>query len=1081
MALRWGDVGNSAARILELALVSKALDPNNPADYLALVARLKKAILGLTGPAEAAALKQAIGGLDADWSSMSEGQIDKVVEAARAALKRPAIPVPKLAAVLNDQGKKVVADSKKSTSKEIRFQAQANFDHRDAVVVQAIAYSQANYVRDAAGQRSEWFGREAKRIISEGVRDGQGRQDIAARLQEEMTALGNAKSKNYWTLVAGTFANRARTYGHLSTYQRAGIHFFRYEAVMDEVTSAVCRFMHGKRFPVADALEAFTASETVDDPEMVKATQPWVSVGRDDSGNQHLFYRNPEGDKTSLARVEGDGKFSGAVSDQHLNDAGIMVPPLHGHCRSRIVADAGESASTGQAVAPPPLQLEHPGEIPPPVPVPPEKLHVDPPKEQQALFFGAGPGIPLKPISIPVTPPVQAFAPAAKSPMQVASEKLAASDFAAGKYGAPFPLTKNPIVESEAEKIAEAILAAEKGKKKQKELDVLLASSKTLDAEKVRFLVENPGALKKEPISVVKIGKGKAAEFVVVEGHEAVLAKKLLGQSSSWVTLADYEQWKKQEAEKAASAAAAEKQKAQTAAIAQAAKQPGKPTPKTTALSLSDVTATKVGAQGGSNEGGFYVGKDGVKRYVKLYSDPAQAHGEVLANQLYRDLGFGSPSAVAIPGAKTSDGRPAVAYASTAVSGQPLGLGPSKAQAREFFKGFAADVLTANWDAAGAVGDNAFQLPNGQVIRIDNGGSFLARAKRGRKPLSALDSASEIDGFFPGNGVPNPGYHAMARAAGYSSVDDFKDDFRKQVESLTKLRDAHGGWANYVNAHAAGMPEADRATVARMMEKRHAALIKRAETIHDEAPTAKPSGLTPLPSLGHAPPIQGGVRPRPGLRVEDIPHAKSLPIGHDSPVPRVLPHSGEDRDAYSARADAAILKNVPGPSYQSIQKFTGNDYRKIRDSEFQAATGGKALPANSQSDRIQKAFEHVPPTPGTTYRGIRYLRREHVDAMLASDVVRMGVNNTPGTASSAWHSQVAVRFMAGEDDHASDAHYKVLFQIRQKSGIAVETISKAGRNETEVLLPKHAKFKVHSVARWPGKQRVLILDVEEID
>ncbi len=66
------------------------------------------------------------------------------------------------------------------------------------------------------------------------------------------------------------------------------------------------------------------------------------------------------------------------------------------------------------------------------------------------------------------------------------------------------------------------------------------------------------------------------------------------------------------------------------------------------ALTSDVVLAEQIGGQGGSNPGGVYRGADGVERYVKFYNDPAQAHGEALANTIYNALGLSAPKSVVV-------------------------------------------------------------------------------------------------------------------------------------------------------------------------------------------------------------------------------------------------------------------------------------------------------------------------------------------------------------------------------------------------------------------------------------------------
>ena len=113
----------------------------------------------------------------------------------------------------------------------------------------------------------------------------------------------------YGKILANNAVQRSYNYGWLVTEQAAGTRVFIFRAVIDKRTSQICRSLNGRKFYVADALRLIE-----------RATDP----------------NNP------TAAVEVTGWFRAEdVSDlttQQLVAAGVMVPPLHPHCRSRLEA-----------------------------------------------------------------------------------------------------------------------------------------------------------------------------------------------------------------------------------------------------------------------------------------------------------------------------------------------------------------------------------------------------------------------------------------------------------------------------------------------------------------------------------------------------------------------------------------------------------------------------------------------------------------------------------------------------------------------------------------------------------------------
>lgn len=225
----------------------------------------------------------------------------------------------------------------------------------------------------------------------------------------------------------------------------------------------------------------------------------------------------------------------------------------------------------------------------------------------------------------------------------------------------------------------------------------------------------------------------------------------------------------------------------------------------------------------GSNPGGVYRGSDGVQRYVKFYRNGPQAVGEVLANRIYLDLGFAAPDAVLLP----YNGK--LLYASTMIpSLRPYGY--TKPDAVEFLKGFPIDVLVMNWDVTGLDNDNIAYRPDGTVVRLDNGASFLSRAQGEPKPQSLLLKVTEFDNFIhrpPGMYGAIERYNEIADLAGVTEGTQ-TPGFRGVVARAAALRDSHGGWASYVAKNAPLFDLSDAQTVVKMLDVRLAFLQSKA-------------------------------------------------------------------------------------------------------------------------------------------------------------------------------------------------------------------------------------------------------------
>lgn len=341
--------------------VQKALNPNNKRDFVLISRQLEQAVASLSGRAEADALREALDVLDVDWASMKPGARDRVVAAAKAALAKPAKTVaPKVEETFTVFGQRIVGATKTDAKRRYKLDISTDLDATDEKVIVDAGSSQANFVRDAFGTRSEALSTRVRGVVSAGLEEGLGSGDITARIKDHLGEEAKARSDAYWGMVAMTFANRARTYGNLAGYAGAGIDYFHFEAVMDERTSVVCRLMHGRRFQVARALDRYKQVERSKDPEAVYDLQPWLRV----SDGQVVY--DAGGKTRRVANLGEDGGFSKVMSNAKLEAAGITTPPLHGNCRSTIIPDeTGDAEEVSVSV---PEQLKPP---PPPSPEPP--------------------------------------------------------------------------------------------------------------------------------------------------------------------------------------------------------------------------------------------------------------------------------------------------------------------------------------------------------------------------------------------------------------------------------------------------------------------------------------------------------------------------------------------------------------------------------------------------------------------------------------------------------------------------------------------------------------------------------------
>jgi SPP1 gp7 family putative phage head morphogenesis protein len=207
-------------------------------------------------------------------------------------------------------------------------------------VARHIVNAQGLFVRDEYGRRLDTFGREARQVVASGLERGLGRVDIAGELEAAARAELIDRAAFYWEVVASAFIGQGRSFAQVSSYAEAGIQRYRIEAVLDERTTHICRYLHGKTFAVADALQKFEQVERLENPEDIKQALPWVRERRD--GDRLLLTAAgaaiADVTRSAMGIRDDVGEFRPRLAEAQLGDAGVGFPPFHGMCRSTTLA-----------------------------------------------------------------------------------------------------------------------------------------------------------------------------------------------------------------------------------------------------------------------------------------------------------------------------------------------------------------------------------------------------------------------------------------------------------------------------------------------------------------------------------------------------------------------------------------------------------------------------------------------------------------------------------------------------------------------------------------------------------------------
>jgi len=152
--------------------------------------------------------------------------------------------------------------------------------------------------------------KELNSIAAKVLKAGLGR-DEAGKLFKGLLSNKFEKTNNYWEMLSEHIVTRSREFGRTSAYEKAGIDFIKIVAVMDNRTSAICRFLNGKIIPVSKAIDQRNKLMKAKTVEAIKKIAPWYS------------------DKKVSAFAS---KYSGDEVP-----AGVGLPPYHGFCRTTTV------------------------------------------------------------------------------------------------------------------------------------------------------------------------------------------------------------------------------------------------------------------------------------------------------------------------------------------------------------------------------------------------------------------------------------------------------------------------------------------------------------------------------------------------------------------------------------------------------------------------------------------------------------------------------------------------------------------------------------------------------------------------
>lgn len=335
---------------VDVVNVDKADEPLTRDGFGDLVQRLFRKTNGTATVAERREFGRVIRQLrNRPWPDMNQEDIEAVIGAAGrgiAGIGGSRAFQREMQSHLEDLVERTVVASMMGVSPDIRGLLTAD----ESAMARRIARDPLVFMRDRYGRLGRRFERQAQREIARGARRGLSEREIGRRIASQAgMAIGAGRSASYYQIVANAAIGRSRALGQMIGYGEAGYEMFRWEAVMDQRTCEICRFLDGQEFPVGEAMGRFGASRRERDPERaVRENFNWyrlVGSTENDDGYRSggvIHVGPPErgapvGPAVATVRESAMGRPDQAGTfRQHraaLEAGGTITPPAHGNCR----------------------------------------------------------------------------------------------------------------------------------------------------------------------------------------------------------------------------------------------------------------------------------------------------------------------------------------------------------------------------------------------------------------------------------------------------------------------------------------------------------------------------------------------------------------------------------------------------------------------------------------------------------------------------------------------------------------------------------------------------------------------------
>lgn len=326
---------------------ARVSDPTKRAQYERIVVGLARELKNAASNGEKEMFKKAAKELDALWSKLSRAQQQRVLARVGTVIERHYVKMAvTMAARLEKFGRQIAEGTRRAMRKRFSPNISAGLTSNDRTFIARVSKTRSWYLREHGKLVSEGLRERAAEIIAAGSEAGLSDKQIAKELKNAFTTRVLDASEAYYRVVANAALNRSRSWASLQSFKEAGFQEWMFASVLDERTTDQCRWLSGRKWRISTGISLleYAEEEASRNPLSIKETMPWITTTKDArSGEQYLSFKRGDGhqrvariDRSAVGERDKIGRYRSMMSDRELASAGVIIPPVHGNCRSSI-------------------------------------------------------------------------------------------------------------------------------------------------------------------------------------------------------------------------------------------------------------------------------------------------------------------------------------------------------------------------------------------------------------------------------------------------------------------------------------------------------------------------------------------------------------------------------------------------------------------------------------------------------------------------------------------------------------------------------------------------------------------------